>query len=63
MKVAYTPVVPWHGGQRIWYLSRSGVQTPGYNLKEIEDWNCCGATAAHSLNHELTISLMHVIWL
>jgi heterodisulfide reductase subunit B len=27
------------------------------NLKEIADWNCCGATAAHNLNHELAIAL------
>jgi heterodisulfide reductase subunit B len=24
---------------------------------EIADWNCCGATAAHNLNHELAIAL------
>lgn len=27
------------------------------NLKEITDWNCCGATAAHNLNHELAMAL------
>lgn len=27
------------------------------NLIEIEDWNCCGATAAHNLNHELAVAL------
>jgi len=26
-------------------------------LEELEDWNCCGATAAHSLNHHLSLSL------
>ena len=29
----------------------------GIDLVEIEDWNCCGATAAHNLNHELAVSL------
>jgi heterodisulfide reductase subunit B len=29
----------------------------GIELKEIEDWNCCGATAAHNLNKELSLSL------
>ncbi|MDR0711656.1 MAG: CoB--CoM heterodisulfide reductase iron-sulfur subunit B family protein [Prevotellaceae bacterium] len=24
---------------------------------EISDWNCCGATAAHNLNHELAVTL------
>jgi heterodisulfide reductase subunit B len=27
------------------------------NLVEISDWNCCGATAAHNLNHELAVAL------
>jgi heterodisulfide reductase subunit B len=27
------------------------------NLQEIEDWNCCGATAAHSINHKLAVGL------
>lgn len=26
-------------------------------LREIDDWNCCGATAAHSLNHDLAVAL------
>ena len=26
-------------------------------LKEIDDWNCCGATAAHSMNKELSLAL------
>lgn len=26
-------------------------------LVEIDDWNCCGATAAHNLNKELSLSL------
>lgn len=27
------------------------------DLVEIPDWNCCGATAAHNLNYELSIAL------
>lgn len=27
------------------------------HIQEIEDWNCCGATAAHSLNRELSLAL------
>lgn len=27
------------------------------DLVEIEDWNCCGATAAHNINHELATAL------
>jgi len=26
-------------------------------LREVEDWNCCGATAAHNLDHNLAIAL------
>lgn len=26
-------------------------------IKEIEDWNCCGATAAHNMNRELSVAL------
>lgn len=26
-------------------------------MVEIEDWNCCGATAAHNINHELATAL------
>jgi heterodisulfide reductase subunit B len=29
----------------------------GLKLQEIEDWNCCGATAAHNVNHKLSIAL------
>ncbi|HEY3320931.1 MAG TPA: CoB--CoM heterodisulfide reductase iron-sulfur subunit B family protein [Planctomycetota bacterium] len=29
----------------------------GLSLKEVEDWNCCGATAAHNLNHKLSLAL------
>ena len=29
----------------------------GIDLVEIEDWNCCGATAAHNLNKELSLAL------
>ncbi len=29
----------------------------GVELLELEDWNCCGASSAHSLNHELSLAL------
>jgi heterodisulfide reductase subunit B2 len=29
----------------------------GIEFTEIEDWNCCGATAAHNLNRELSLAL------
>ena len=27
------------------------------NMEEIKDWNCCGATAAHNMNKELSLAL------
>jgi heterodisulfide reductase subunit B2 len=33
------------------------TQKCGIELEEIKDWNCCGASAAHSLNHELSVAL------
>jgi heterodisulfide reductase subunit B len=29
----------------------------GIELVEITDWNCCGASAAHNMNHELAVAL------
>jgi heterodisulfide reductase subunit B2 len=33
------------------------AQACGIELVEIKDWNCCGATAAHNLNKELSLAL------
>jgi heterodisulfide reductase subunit B len=33
------------------------AEKAGINLREVPDWNCCGATAAHNLNHELSFAL------
>ena len=29
----------------------------GIACEELQDWNCCGATSAHALNHELHLAL------
>jgi heterodisulfide reductase subunit B2 len=29
----------------------------GVTLETVKDWSCCGATAAHSLNHDLSVAL------
>jgi heterodisulfide reductase subunit B len=58
MNVAYYPGCSLHGLAREYDISTRLVYSHlGINLKEILDWNCCGATAAHSLNHELTVRL------
>lgn len=58
MKVAYFPGCSLHGMAAEYDRSaRLVCRHLGINLQELEDWNCCGATAAHSLNHLLTVSL------
>jgi heterodisulfide reductase subunit B len=36
---------------------RAVSEAAGAALCEIEDWNCCGATSAHALNHDLAVAL------
>jgi heterodisulfide reductase subunit B len=36
---------------------RSLAEVAGATLQEIDDWNCCGASAAHNLNHDLAVAL------
>ncbi len=58
MKVSYYPGCSLEGTAADYAASIAGV-TPlmGLELAELEDWNCCGASAAHSLNHQLSVSL------
>lgn len=37
--------------------ARAVCEAVGIKLLELEDWSCCGASSAHSLNHELSLSL------
>ncbi len=58
MNVAYFPGCSLHGLASEYDRSaRLVCRHLGINLEEIEDWNCCGATAAHSLDHKLSVSL------
>jgi len=36
---------------------RALTRALGIQLEEVDDWNCCGASAAHNLNHELAVAL------
>ncbi len=58
MKVSYYPGCSLEGTAVDYAASIAGV-TPllDMELEEIEDWNCCGATAAHSINHKLSLAL------
>ena len=56
--IGYYPGCSLHGTGRELDMSIKAVsEVAGVTLREIEDWNCCGATAAHSLNHDLAIAL------
>ncbi|MFZ3101705.1 MAG: CoB--CoM heterodisulfide reductase iron-sulfur subunit B family protein [Desulfitobacteriaceae bacterium] len=58
MKYAYYPGCSLHSTGIEYELStRLVAQKLGIELKEIPDWNCCGATAAHTTNHLLGLAL------
>jgi heterodisulfide reductase subunit B len=58
MNLAYYPGCALHGSSNDYQQSlRACLETLDVQLNEIDDWICCGATAAHSLNQKLAIAL------
>jgi heterodisulfide reductase subunit B len=58
MKVTYYPGCSLKGTGRDYDESlRAVFDLLDIELRELEDWNCCGATAAHSLNERASINL------
>jgi len=58
MKIGFYPGCSLKGGSREYAESVLAVAKAfEIELKEISDWNCCGATAAHNLNKDLSLSL------
>ncbi len=56
--VGYYPGCSLSGGAVELDMSiRALAGAASVKLREIADWNCCGATAAHSLNHYLAVAL------
>jgi len=56
--IGYYPGCSLHGGGRELDMSlREVCRLAGVELREVDDWNCCGATAAHNLSHELAVAL------
>jgi len=58
MKIGYYPGCSMEGtgieyGESLHSVSKAF----GIELEEVVDWNCCGATAAHSMNKSLSIAL------
>ncbi len=45
------------GGIELDLSVRALAERAGLGLREIEDWNCCGASVAHAVNHELAVAL------
>jgi heterodisulfide reductase subunit B len=58
VKVSYYPGCSLEGTAIDYAASIGGVSgLLNLELEELEDWNCCGATAAHSTNHQLALAL------
>ncbi len=58
MKLGYYPGCSLRGTAREFDESLLAIAPGiGLELEEIPDWNCCGASAAHNLNRELSLAL------
>ena len=58
MKIGLYPGCSLKGGSREYKESVNALAKAfDIHLEDIPDWNCCGATAAHNLNHELSLAL------
>jgi heterodisulfide reductase subunit B len=58
VKYAYYPGCSLEATAKEYDMSVKEVfKALGVELKEIEDWNCCGASAAYSIDHLLSLSL------
>ncbi|MEJ2716327.1 MAG: CoB--CoM heterodisulfide reductase iron-sulfur subunit B family protein [Deltaproteobacteria bacterium] len=58
MDVSYYPGCTLHGTARDYHDSIVTVFTRlGFNLVELDDWNCCGASSAHVMHPEAAIAL------
>lgn len=58
MELGYYPGCALHGTSNDYEDSvRACLEALGVGLKEVSDWICCGATAAHSINHKLSVAL------
>ena len=58
MKVGFYPGCSLEGVSREYYESVVAV-CRAFEIEPVEvpDWNCCGSTAAHNLNKELSLAL------
>ena len=58
VEIGYYPGCALHGSSNDYETSvRACLAAMGIGLRELDDWICCGATAAHCLNHKLAVAL------
>jgi heterodisulfide reductase subunit B len=58
MDIGYYPGCALHGSSNDYEASvRACMKKLGIGLKELDDWICCGATAAHNINKKLAVAL------
>lgn len=58
MEIAYYPGCTLHASSELYDIqSKLVLGKLGIELREIEDWNCCGATSAEKTNEFLSIAL------
>jgi len=58
LRLAYFPGCSAHGtGRELDRSTRRVCQALGIELRELDDWSCCGATAAHAIGGELHVQL------
>ncbi|MGE5647539.1 MAG: CoB--CoM heterodisulfide reductase iron-sulfur subunit B family protein [Acidobacteriota bacterium] len=58
MEIGYYPGCALHGTSNDYETSvRACLDALGVRLREVNDWICCGATAAHCINRQLSIAL------
>lgn len=58
MEYGYYPGCSLHGTAKEFDLSiKESFTSLGLGLKEVEDWNCCGASSAHETSEELALAL------
>ncbi len=58
MKYAYYPGCSLVSSAKEYNIaSKAMFEALGIDTPDIEDWNCCGATAGHAINHTLSLAL------
>ncbi|NTU52861.1 MAG: 4Fe-4S dicluster domain-containing protein [Chlorobiaceae bacterium] len=58
MTIGYYPGCSLSGTAKDYDISiRRMCEHLGITLREVEDWNCCGASSAHATNHKLSLLL------